>query len=106
MTPFIFKKTKQFIVNIAYNNCDTTAHNQDLNFTTTIIHTKLRHKCALNSDLFRCNIIDSPHCSCGKAEDTYHYFLTCTQYSALRNEIFCIENLNIVNTHVLLWGDI
>ena len=36
-------------------------------------------------------------------------FFTCTKYSALRNdilnEIFRIENLNIVNTHVLLWGD-
>lgn len=35
-----------------------------------IIHTRLRHNCALNSDLFRCNIINSPLCSCGNA-----YFL-------------------------------
>ena len=37
------------------------------------------------------------------------FFFTCTQYSALRNdifnEIFRIKNANIVNTHVLLWGD-
>lgn len=39
-----------------------------------IIHTRLRHNCALNNDLFRCNIINSPLCSCGKLEDTYHYF--------------------------------
>ena len=39
-----------------------------------IIHTRLRHNCVLNIDLFRCNIIDSPLCSCGKPEDTYHYF--------------------------------
>ena len=97
---------------------------------TNIIHTKLRHNCALNSDLYRCNIIDSPLCSCGKAKDSfttwaedcqlccidinpywdiffiifyYHFFFQCTQYSALRNdifnEIFPIENLNIVNTY-------
>ena len=54
-------------------------------------------------------IIDSPLCSCGRLEDTYHYFFTCTKYTTARNdlfnEIFRIENLNIVNTHVLLWGD-
>lgn len=74
-----------------------------------IIHTKLRHNCALNNDLFRCNIINSPLCSCGKLEDTYHYFFTCNKYkdarNALSNEIFHIVDLNIVNTHVLLWGD-
>lgn len=36
-----------------------------------IIHTTLRHSYALN-DLFRCNIINSPLCSCGKLEDIYH----------------------------------
>lgn len=74
-----------------------------------IIHTRLRHNCVLNSDLFRCNIINSPLCSCGKLEDTYHYFFTCNKYKEARNvmlnEIFNIVNLNIVNTHVLLWGD-
>ena len=109
----IFKK--QLAANFAYNNCYTTAHKSRPEFYsfgvryTNIIHTKLRHKCALNSDLFRFNLINSPLCSCGKVEDTYHLFFTCTKYSALRNdifkEIFRIENLYIVNTHVLLWGD-
>ena len=74
-----------------------------------IIHTRLRHKCALNNDLFRCNIIDSPLCSCGKTEDAYHFFFSCTKYSASRNDlfnaVFKIDNLHIVDTHVLLWGD-
>ena len=62
--------------NIAYNNCVTIAHKLRPEFHsfgdkyTNIIHTKLRHKCALNSDLFRCYIIYSHLCSCGKAEDT------------------------------------
>ena len=74
----IFKK--QFSANIAYNKCNTTAHKSRPEFYsfgeryTNIIHTKLRNNCALNSYLFRCNIIDSPLCSCGKAEDTSHYF--------------------------------
>ena len=84
----IFKK--QFAADIAYNNCNTTAHKSRPEFYsfgdryTNIIHTKLRHNCALNSDLFRCNIIDSPLCSCGKAEYTYHYIY-----------IFFLHELNI-----------
>ena len=83
--------------------------NQNLNFTHLaidiqtlfILNFVIIVITALNSDLFRCNIIDSPLCS--------FFFFKCTQYSALKtdifNEIFCIENLiYIVNTHVLLWG--
>ena len=70
--------------------------NKDPNFThlaidiQTLFILNFVKNCALNSDLFRCNIIDSPLCSCGKAGDSYHYiiFFTCTQYSALRNYIF------------------
>ena len=93
----------------------TTAHKSRPEFYsfgdryTNIIHTKLRHNCALTRDLLRCNIIESRLCSCDKAEDTYRYFFfTRTQYSALRNDIinemFRIKNLRFVNTHVL-WGD-
>ena len=39
-----------------------------------IIHTKLRHNCILNKDLFRRNIIGSPLCYCGQIEDSYHFF--------------------------------
>jgi hypothetical protein len=74
-----------------------------------IIHTRLRHNCILNKDLFRCNIINSPLCTCGKIEDDYHYFFTCPKYKDARNilfnNIFQIHKLHIVNTHVLLWGD-
>ena len=62
-----------------------------------------------NKDLFRCNIINSPLCTCGKIEDEYHYFFTCPRYNVARNvlfnNIFSIDKLHIVNTHVLLWGD-
>ena len=52
----IFKK--QLAANFAYNNCNTTAHKSRPEFYslgdiyTNIIHTKLHHNCALNSDLF------------------------------------------------------
>ena len=75
----VFKR--RLAANIAYNNCDTTANKPRPEFYsfgdryTNFIHTKLHH-----------NNIDSPLCSCGKAEDTFHFFI-CTHYSALRNEI-------------------
>ena len=57
----IFKK--QLAAIFAYNDCNTAAHKSRPEFYsfgdryTNIIHTKLRHNCALNSDLFRFNII-------------------------------------------------
>jgi hypothetical protein len=42
-----------------------------------IIHIKHRHTCILNYDLYRCNIVNSPLCSRGMREDTYHFFFTC-----------------------------
>ena len=47
-----------------------------------IVHTKLRHNCAI-IDIVR--------------------YIAARNY--LFNEIFLIENLNIVNTHFLLWGE-
>ena len=39
-----------------------------------IIHTKLRHCCILNHDLFKLNIVVSDKCSCGAVEDAYNFF--------------------------------
>ena len=49
--------------------------------TLNILHTKLRLNCILNCDLHRYNIIDSPLCTCGKIEDTYHYLFFLCQVS-------------------------
>jgi rubredoxin len=54
-------------VNFACGNC-----------RLNIFHTRLRHKCILNKDLFRCSIINS--CTSGKTEDEYFYFFTCPKY--------------------------
>lgn len=68
-----------------------------------MIQTRFRHNCVLNKDLFRCNIIDSVLCSCGKLEGNY-YFSFCTKYSVPRNEVINavirIDSLYIVDTHV------
>lgn len=74
-----------------------------------IIHTRLRHNCILNSDLFRCNLIDSPNCSCGFVEDAYHLFFVCKKYAkarnSLMNKLFALNHVNIIDTYLLLWGD-
>ena len=39
-----------------------------------VVHTRIRTNCsALNSDLFRKNIVDSPSCTCGAMENAYHF---------------------------------
>lgn len=48
------------------------------------------------SDLFRCDIINSQLCWCGKLEDTYYYFFTCKKYKEARN-VLLNEIFNIVN---------
>ena len=40
-----------------------------------VLHTLLRTQCsALNYDLFKNNISDTPLCRCGSVENTYHFF--------------------------------
>ena len=74
-----------------------------------IIHTKLRHSCILNYDLYRRNIVDSPLCSCGIREDTYHFFFICSKYSTARyklmDNLLRLNDLVVIDTHLLLWGD-
>lgn len=73
-----------------------------------VLQTRLRHNCVLNNDLFRCNLISSPLCTCGKVEDTYHYFFVCPKYVNARNEFLNkflqFDKIHILDTHVLLWG--
>ena len=74
-----------------------------------IIHTKLRHTCILNYDLYRRNIVNSPLCSCGMREDAYHFFFTCNKYSnsryKLMDNLLKLNDLVIIDTHLLLWGN-
>ena len=68
-----------------------------------ILHTRLRLGCSsLNYDLFLKNIVESPLCRCGDVENTEHFFLRCTLYTAQRVELlrqvseYCTVTLDIL----------
>ena len=75
---------------------------------TNIVHTKLRYNCLLNDDLYKRNIVNTPLCSYGKTEDSYHFFFACKNYTNARNilftQLFRIDLINI-DTNLLLWGN-
>ena len=66
------------------------------------MHTRIRTNCsALNSDLFRKNIVDSPSCTCCAIENAYHFFFMCGLYTNQRNDL-----LHGLNFKLLLFGDV
>jgi hypothetical protein len=72
-----------------------------------VILSRLRTKCSnLNHDLFSKSIVDSPLCSCGKVENTYHFFFDCPNYDNQRLELFNSLPPNCdLTLHTLLNGD-
>ena len=73
------------------------------NRKSQILHTRLRLGCSsLNYDLFLKNIVESSLCRCGDIENTEHFFLRCTLYSAQRVELlrhvseYCTVTLDIL----------
>jgi hypothetical protein len=56
-----------------------------------VLQSRLRNRCsALNSDLYRANLIPNALCSCGKSDETAkHFLLHCKNYIIQRN-IFLI----------------
>ena len=63
-----------------------------------VLQSRLRNRCsALNSDLYRANLIPNALCSCGKSDETAKLFLIhCKNYIVQRN-IFLIEIREISN---------
>ena len=60
---------------------------------------------ALNSDLFRKNIVNSPRCTCGAIESPTHYLLNCPHYNIPRQRHIFSLNLPIpLSTELLLVG--
>jgi len=56
---------------------------------TCVYHARLRTHCSnLNEHLFTKNIVESPLCTCGDIEDTYHFFLSCPLYMRSRFELY------------------
>ena len=53
-----------------------------------ILHTRLRTGCsALNNDFYLKNITDSPLCTCGVVENTFHFSFVCEHFSIIRREL-------------------
>ena len=69
-----------------------------------IVHARIRIGCsALNSDLFRKNIVNSPRCTC--IEIPTHYLLNCPHYKIPRQRHIFALNLHIpLSTELLLVG--
>ena len=54
-----------------------------------ILHARLRLECSsLNHHLFKKNLVESPLCSCGASETTFHFLLSCVRYNDLRQQYF------------------
>ena len=71
-----------------------------------ILFCRLRHNCSiLNYDLYRCNLINDPSCSCGNpCENTFHYLFECPLYIQCRDTmVFELQNFDIT-LNLLLFG--
>ena len=69
-----------------------------------ILHARLRMECsALDSHLYRKNIVPSPSCLCGGFESPHHFLFVCSIYNAARNR-YLPNNLMNYSTHNLLFG--
>jgi hypothetical protein len=76
-----------------------------------VLQSRLRNRCsALNSDLYRANLIPNALCSCGKSDETAkHCLLHCKNYIVQRN-IFLIgireiSNVLPIDELTLLFGN-
>ena len=69
-----------------------------------ILHARLQKQCsALNADLYRKNIVESPCCQhCGGFESAYCIFFTCSLYAATRS--YHPANLHEYSVKDLLYG--
>ena len=76
-----------------------------------VLQSRLRNRCsALNSDLYRANLIPNAFCSCGKSDETAKHFLVhCTNHTVQRHAILIgipsINNDLSIDEHTLLFGN-
>jgi hypothetical protein len=70
-----------------------------------ILHARLRMGCSnLNYDLHKNFVSDTDKCKCGEIETAAHYFLTCPNYSHIRNTLIHTIPYHL-NTDTLLYGN-
>ena len=54
-----------------------------------VLHARLRLECSsLNHHLHRRNLVESPLCSCGVPETTFHFLLACVYHNETRQRYF------------------
>ena len=72
-----------------------------------VFQTRLRSQCcALNHDLFKNNISDTPLCSCGSVENTHHFFFKCPFYNNVINDLLHeVSALHEASLKLLLYGN-
>ena len=94
-TFFTFKKRLQFKY---FRNKKIPCYFSSGDRYLNVLQSRLRNRCsALNSDLYRANLILNALCSCGKSDETAkHFLLHCKNYIVQRN-IFLIGIREISN---------
>ena len=94
-TFFTFKKRLQFKY---FRNKKIPCYFSSGDRYLNVLQSRLRNRCsALNSDLYRANLIPNALCSCGKSDETAkHFLLHCKNYIVQRN-IFLIGIREISN---------
>ena len=72
-----------------------------------IQHARLRMHCSsLNEHLFSKNIVESPLCTCGAIEDTYHFLIACPLYDRQRDLLIASLNPSFqFDVNQLLFGN-
>ena len=69
-----------------------------------IQHTRLRLNCSsLDYDLFRKNIIDHPHCSCGAIETSNHFLTECANYGDQRQLFLSNLPCPMILNNLFIW---
>ena len=71
-----------------------------------ILHSRLRLGCsALNHDLHRRSLIESPMCQCGALETVDHFLLRCPNYHQLRLLYFANSPCPLTTSNLLYGND-
>ena len=69
--------------------------------------TRIRTNCsALKDDLFQKDIVESPLCSCGQVENSFHFFFQCPNFTHLRRSFLKdVSNLCAPTLQNILYGN-
>ena len=86
----LHKKRSNHLSNSTYSHRVPTSYFHVGDRYLSVLLARLRNYCSsLNFDLFRCNLVPSPLCACGKDHETVdHYLLQCELFNEARQTLF------------------